>query len=419
MSKGLVLGLVMGVVAGFLTGWAIFGGSEIAPRRGPPRSVTTGPGAEGYRQRQVVGWPADKEERDAGERDPFLTSEAVRAASPDELSRLAGDADTVVSPDAIAALVARLDDARARRDWTEFRSVLTLLGRAGTPEAQRKLIALMGDPSLGFHRSPMGRYFFDWLKGSEVPGIVGAARARIEKERKENPASRAALRGWLALLAQHGSPSDLDWIETFEQSRGGDKAVIEAFVATAQRPMVADRVAAMFRDRERRWYSSHLTTLAKANPALARQLLEEGLQRPRPNEARDLARAYGEVVDAGNLEASRSFLLGLGDRERLSGVYAVERMSRKGLDVSGMEAITLAPVEALERLAQQPKPSVSALFEARYAIQHNRITWTERAAKAMEEAARKAPRAHAASLRAVARQIRAGIGSTDSEWVTK
>jgi len=332
---------------------------------------------------------------------------------------VAGSHEWVVDAGAVSAVIDRLDTARGQRDWNEFRSLLTLLGKAETPEAQKKLVALMGDPDLGFFRARMGRQFFDWLSDSKVPGIVDAARARLEKETRENPGSRAALQGWLALVAQHGSASDLDWIEAQNKGRSGEKTVIEAYVVAAQRPEIAQRVATLFRNRNQRWYGSHLAALAQSNPELARELFEEGLKNPRTNETRDLARAYGDVVTAGNLEQARTFLLSLPIQERLEAVYAVERMRRKDLDVSGLETITLAPVVALEDLARQPKPSSRALFKARYSIQHNQVTWSERAAKALEEAARTAPKTHASSMRAVARQIRAGIGSADSEWVAK
>ena len=419
MSKGLVLGLVMGIGIGLIAGWVVFAGDQALPRRDPPPRIVPEVMERGYEE--AYDWPEEDEPEPA--RAPtqtsFVTAESVRNASVDELDKYAMSGEWLVDAGAVSAVIDRLDAARDRRDWNEFRALLTLLGKADTPEAQKKLVALMGDPSLGFHRSRLGRQFFDWLRDSEVPGIVDAARARLEKETAENPGSRAAQQGWLALVAQHGTVADLDWIESFRKGRSGERTVIEAFVAAADRPEVARRVADMFRNRSRRWYGSHLSALGRSNPELARDLLEAGLQKPRTNEARDLARAYGDVVDPGSLERARSFLLSLPAGERMQAVYAVERMHRRDLDVSGLEAVTVAPVEALENLAQQAKPSAKALFQARYAIQHNQITWTDRAAKALEEAARNAPRSHAASMRAIAQQIRASIGSDDSEWVTK
>jgi hypothetical protein len=420
MNKGLLLGLGMGIGIGLIAGWVVFGGDQALPRRDPPPRIVAGETMERTYE-EAYDWPEDEEPEP--ERAPtqtsFVTAEKVRSASVDELDKYAMSGEWLVDAAAVDAVIDRLDSARDRRDWNEFRSLLTLLGKADTPEAQTKLVALMGDPNLGFHRSRLGRQFFEWLEGSNVPGIVDAARARLEKETEENPGSRAAQQGWLALVAQHGSVADLDWIETFKKGRSGERTVIEAFVAAAQRPEVALRVADMFRNRSRRWYGSHLAALGRSNPELARELLEAGLQKPRTNEARALARAYGDVVDPGSLERARSFLLSLPPDERTAAVYAVERMRRKDLDVSGLEAVTVAPVESLERLAQQSKPSAKALFKARYSIQHNQVTWTERAAKALEEAARNAPRSHAASMRAIASQIRASIGSADSEWVTK
>lgn len=420
MNKGLLLGLGMGIGIGLIAGWVVFGGDQALPRRDPPPRIVAGETMERAYE-EAYDWPEDEEPE--AERAPtqtsFVTAEKVRGASVDELDKFAMSGEWLVDAAAVDAVIDRLDSARDRRDWNEFRSLLTLLGKADTPEAQTKLVALMGDPNLGFHQSRLGRQFFEWLEESKVPGIVDAARARLEKEAKENPGSRAAQQGWLALVAQHGSVADLDWIETFKKGRSGERTVIEAYVAAAQRPEVAQRVADLFRNRTRRWYGSHMAALAQSNPELARELFEAGLRKPRTNETRDLARAYGDVVTSGSLEQARSFLLSLPEGERLEAVYAVERMSRKDLDVSGLEAITLAPVVALEGLARQSKPSARALYKARYSIQHNRVTWSERAAKALEEAARNAPKTHAAAMRAVAQQIRAGIGSADSEWIAK
>jgi hypothetical protein len=420
MSKGLVLGLVMGIGIGLIAGWVVFDDGQARPlRESPPRIVNGGEVERAYEE--ALDWPEHEEPEPvrAASETSFLSAEQVRNASSAELDKFAMSEEWLVDADAVAAVMDRLDSARDRRDWTEFRALLTLLGRADKPEAQTKLVALMADPTLGFHRSRMGRQFFEWLRDSKVPGIVDAARARLEKETRENPGSRSAQQGWLALVAQHGNAADLDWIESFRKGRSGERTVIEAFVSAAQRPDVALRVADMFRNRKGRWYGSHLSALARSNPELARELFEAGLQKPRTNEARDLARAYGDVVDPGNLERARTFLLSLPPDERMQAVYAVERMHSRDLDISGLEAITVAPVEALENLARQPKPSAKALFKARYSIQHNRITWTERAAKALEEAARNAPRSHAASMRAIASQIRASTGSADSEWITK
>jgi hypothetical protein len=420
MNKGLVLGLVMGIAVGLLAGWVVFDGDQATPRREPaPRPVIADALERAYEE--AYDWPEEEEPEAArsAPRTTFLTAENIRAGSVDELDEWSISEKWLVDAGAVSAVIDRLDSARDQRDWNEFRALLGLLGKADTPEAHKKLVALMGDPDLGFHRSRLGRQFFEWLQHADVPGIVDAARARLEKETSDNPGSRAAQHGWLALVAQHGGTADLDWIESFKTGRRGERTVIEAFVAAADRPEVASRVAELFRNRSRRWYGSHLASLARTNPELARDLFEAGLQKPRTNEARDLARAYGDVVDANNVERARSFLLSLPDDERVQAVYAVERMRRRDLDVSGMEAITNAPIEALERLARQPKPSTSALFRARYAIQHNRITWTDRAAKALEEAARTAPKSQAASMRAIAQQIRASIGSADSEWVEK
>jgi hypothetical protein len=338
----------------------------------------------------------------------------VREATLEELDRIT-DEEFEVAPDAVAELIARLDRAREERDGKAFRALLFLLGEAGTPAAHTKLIELMADTTLAFPGAPVGPAFLRWLRDSKEPGIAAAARLRIEREIEANPGSNALARGWLALVAAQGSPADLDWILSRE-APGGEREAIEAFASVAERPEAVMRLQELFRTRTRPWFTGNLRLLGEHNPEAAMELLEEGFRSPRRGEERDLARVYGDVVRPEDLARAKSLLLNLG--EPMAAVYAIDRMHRRGLDISGLESLLSAPAEALERAAMTP--GATGLYEARYAIERNRIVWSERAAKALESAAATAAPRERGALLAAARRVRAGIGgSATGEWDTR
>jgi len=413
MAK-VLLGTAMGLALGLLAGWFLFGGGE-APAREVVRTVylpaEPEPGFD-------APSPEETSPEGAGTAPVRLGVDDLRTASAEELGRLAAQGSLELDGAAVTVLIERLDAAREARDWNQFRALLSLLGRAGTPEAEAKLVAVMGDPGLGFQQSHLGPLFYEWLKDSQAPGIVAAARARLEREMEDHPGMPGVRRGWLSLIAAQGDTADLDWVETFADTPGGAREVQEALAAAGGRPEVAERVERMFRERKERWFIGHLRLFATANPAAGARLLEDGLQHPRPGEERDLARTYGDTLPRADVERARAFLSGLRTpSQRMAAVYAVERMRRRGLDMGGMEDLVLAPVLTLERYRDEP--NLSPLVEARYAIEHNPITWSERTAKALESAAERVPPAQAGALLEAARRVRAGIASPDSEWVTK
>jgi hypothetical protein len=383
MGKGFVYGVAAGLALGVILGWMLFQGPDAPPRE----SV------------RVVYVPAEEAEGAAGE------EEEREPAPPDPPPVPDRSPEARVAP---GELLRKLDAARAARDGEAFRALLHQLGESGTPEAQARLVALMGDPSLGFPGDPLGTEFLGWLAKSSVPGIAAAARTRIDREVALNPDSPAAVRGWLALVAQHGSLADLDWV-----AAQGEREALEAFVHAGARPEVAARVEALFRVRKRAWFPGLMRRFATVNPAAGTRLLEEALAAPRSGEERDLARVYGDLVPPGDVARARSVLLGLG--KPIAAVYALDRMHARGIDISSMESLLLAPVEALERAVETPG-SID-LYEARFAIERNRIVWSERAARALEAAAAVAPASERASLAAAARRVRAGLGEVEGEWI--
>jgi hypothetical protein len=409
MGKGFAPGLFLGLALGSIVGWLLFGRERQAPARVVymPAPYEDEEGGLGEEVDEPPPRPPSAEAR-------VLDAGTLRDATAEELDRIT-DEEVRVPPDAVADLIARLERARQERDGKTFRTLLFLLGEVGTPEAHRKLIELMGDTSLAFPGAPVGTAFLRWLRDSEEPGIAAAARARVERELEANPGSNSLSRGWLALVAAHGGPADIDWILS-RDAPAGDREAIEAFASVAERPEAVRHLQELFRNRTRPWFSGNLRLLAEHNPEAAMALFEEGFANPRRGEEKDLARVYGDVLRPEDLPRAKGLLLNLG--KPMAAVYAIDRMHRRGLDISGLESILNAPVEALERAALTP--GATGLYEARYAVERNRILWSERAATALEAAAASASRKERGALLAAARRVRAGIGGAGTgEWDTR
>jgi hypothetical protein len=401
MVRMFLVGLVAGVAGGIGAGWLLFSEERVVYRDAS--------------RREVVTVPADRPRAgDGPEDDPDLDPDRldgveVEDASTEELAA----SSAPVTASGVEALIQRIDRARADRDWNEFQTLLGLLGSAGTGRAHEKLVELMGDPTLGF-RANMGRRFFAWLKDAQVPGIVEAARVRLDRETQGGTASSRAYEGWLALVAQHGGPGDLAWIDQLGADPKTLTVALDAWIAAGARPVAAQRVAALFAQRTRPWFASRLQTFAHANGDATRQLVEGAYASAKLGERDDLARAYGEAVDEKSLGAAKRFLGSITDpAAQIDAVFAVDRMAQRGLDTSGLESIALAPVIALENLAGNPGRNQRDLTTALNAVRMNRITWSPRAVSAIEAAAASADTRMANSLKLAAARIRNGLGEGD------
>jgi hypothetical protein len=87
--------------------------------------------------------------------------------------------------------------------------------------------------------------------------------------------------------------------------------------------------------------------------------------------------------------------------------YAIEGLSRAGFDIGGVGHLLEEPVALLERVATEAASAEDKRLtsKARYAIEYNRVLWSERAAAALS----------AAGYDAEAAKVRAGL---TSEWRT-
>jgi len=381
----MIKGLLIGLLAGFVIAWALFGDTErVVVRDSPARAAPLPP---------VEQYEADGDSWDPPPTEGDEPADPAKAEKPVDVQELIRDADR----------------ARADNSWNDFRAALTQLGAAGTREAQEKLVELMGDPSLKM-RGRMGQRFLKWLGTSSVPGIVGAARTRIEQEALANPGQAAAYDGWLALVATHGGPAEYGWIDELAKDKKIGRAAGDAYVQAAARPEAAARVAQMFEARDQPWFPSRWRALGSANPKLMRTLVESSYKDAKEHERVALGRAYGAVVDAKSLPQARRFLSSLAtEHERIGGVYAVQTMARSGLSIAGLESVTAAPVEALERMSANPKRNLREFYRALNAIRVNPVTWSARTATALDEAAKNVDARMALVLKTTAAKVRTGI----------
>jgi hypothetical protein len=266
-------------------------------------------------------------------------------------------------------LVADVDAARAAGDWQAFTKALGMLGAAGDAAAQRKLVEIMGDGSIDLTEFP-GVRFHKWLKDSTIPGIAAAARARYEANVAAGETSWVAAAGWVDLVAEHGTREDLEWVVALIEKRLHQQSDMACrALLGARNPAVVEFVQGLWKSTGR--IPLGFEEFATNHTAAAFGIVDAELAQGRTDE--HVVRAYALCVREGTLGVAKARLLDLREPgARLAAVYAVERMSKLGLDVSGLEPILAAPVEILTR------GDGSLVSTALYAIEYNeRVMWTQ------------------------------------------
>jgi hypothetical protein len=323
-----------------------------------------------------------------------------------------------ITAEAVSEAIARIDEARSGRDWSLFVALVRFLGAAGTPEAQAKLVALVGDTTLLFHDWRIAGDFREALAEARADGVVAAVRARIEME-ADHYDDKHRWSGWYGIVARHGSKADLEWLLAFEARKvGSEQGLAEALAAASTNPPAAESFMELWRGGRIRDEGAALA-FARNNPGAALPFFRDQFDRG-AGDPSDVACAYGSAVTEGTLAEAKAFLLALRDPERRTmAAYAVTAMQRNKLDLAGLEPILLAPVEDAERLAGATREERErGFYRILYGIQYNRPVWSERAARALEDlAAAYGDRGRAEGLRDVAREIRAQIGSASADWV--
>jgi hypothetical protein len=272
------------------------------------------------------------------------------------------------------------------------------------------LLRLLSDESF-IPPGPVGDEFLDGLGESALPGIAAAARRRYELNVAAGTTSWIAAAGLFDLMARQGGSDEIAWLAARAESGLHRHDAREALVRSKS-PLAVETVVRLLR--QGKGDQELLVDFGRHHPtsanAIFRQVLTGELTVPY-REPHAILRAYGASAPADDLDATRDLLFSLTDPvQRICAVYAVEQLRRRGLETTGFEPLVDAPVEHLERVTPGTRSSVTG--KARYAISHNRIAWSERAARALDRAAGVLPQGSMTQdMQKIARKIRAGLAS--------
>lgn len=399
---------IIGLVVGFALGWLVFGQSERTDRAERKRAE---------RAEESAGQPqgTPKPDEPAPESRPHLV-EQVETAKPNELRLLAHRLATPVAEEVVQAALVRLEKAQADKDWELFRSAVEFLARTKSPAARAKLIELVGDTSIRFHDWRIAGPICDGLRGTRTDGAAAAARDRIEMEAKAYR-DKNRQTGWFEIVAAQGTPADIEWlIQRGAVNREETTAVYIALGLAAADDYAADALIRIWKEWGDPWSSGDAAKLLIDNnrpKALAffRERFLTG--------AKNGARFYGDAVSEETLADAKATLLSLRDPiERTRAVYAVTRMQRNNLDISGLEPIVNAPVELAHSLVNADQKAIhQAYYDVLYGIEYNKVTWSEDAANALDALAHAYEnKSRAEAYTELAREIRAKLGK--GNWKT-
>jgi hypothetical protein len=239
-----------------------------------------------------------------------------------------------------------------------------------------------------------GQHFFRCLRRSRLEGIADAAKHRVEMNLAAGETSWVAVSFWFDLALWQGDETHLDWVLALAEAHGHQiHSMAMKALAGCPSPHVVKRVAGMIRAGT----FDSFEEFGRNQPDLCFQLLHERLIAGELT-GQEVFRAYGRCVPGERLAEARTVLLSLRDpAQRMAAVYAVNEIARRNLSAAGLEPILLAPVETLERGGAESY----LLSTARYAVEYNPVTWSERAAAALERA----------GYPTEARKVRAGLQS--------
>jgi len=268
MLRGLILGIALGGIAG----WLIWGGTQ-APVGSDPafdadtRARAVQPAAT-LSARPPEADPELPSAEPGGTPAPPDRSEVFRGGSRAALNA-AFDAHPKLSDTEAAALIDRLEEVRREKDLWLFRRLLQVLGESDHPAAHTHLVALAADVEADV---PEGftKIVQPFLLTTKAPGVVAAAQARIESERKNGP--------WVQIVVARGSPADIDAV-----LNRGDQHVhpSAAYVQLMRRPLPEDRA---YLDRAEAQGPPHvnlfkvLDAFVSAHPNAAREMMAAGIQ---------------------------------------------------------------------------------------------------------------------------------------------
>jgi hypothetical protein len=372
-------GIVVGAAVGFLAAY-VFLGDQRTPVRSVEGAASPGPVAPAAEPEAKA--PAPPQTPAKGPRGPLVVRH-----SGDGVTTVG---DLVIIPDGellgggsrpLTEVQRALAEARAAADWGAYLQALHELGAMHTAESQALLVEVMGDESLRFAGAWTGQSFLGWLSGCDAPGLLEAARRRAEIDLLDNKDSRWRGAGWLSLVAIHGDEAEIAWIESLGGGeRNAEMEVDRALAEGASNPVAAARLAARMKDPKHFLWSPYLESFAQANPRAALEAAVEALPATPDRRTGELLRLIGEATTPETLDRARTAILAQEAPEaRLEALRAVERMRRRGLDVSGFARLADEPRLLLERSAARPLTTEEKglVRGALQAIGYNRVTWSD------------------------------------------
>jgi hypothetical protein len=367
MARGVAIGVLLGLAAG----WLVFGNG----------------------QEPHAPWRSERPEAESDEPQHDLVPRLVEAPRVE-----ATDAKPVDVPAAWSAV----ERARQERDWAAFKSAVQGLAGAATPDAQRRLLALLADETLKFH-DPIGYMFAQGLWDTELDG-VGPAALRRAKAATDNH----DLRQYLTLIARHGGEAELVLLDEYltGEHEARQRAAETALVLGAANPPTARRLEKLHEVLDRERADRYLTAIAQMgdNPALAARVARRELATAPRKRRRWLYIAYGTSATA---DDARAFLPTTTD---VLAVHAVHALRERGIDLPEFAPIDERLLAALRDLGRSD-PGRERRMDLRSAVTD--AVWTRETVAALEIAARHYPDEFQGWLDDVRQQLGPAPGTWD------
>jgi hypothetical protein len=411
MWKGFALGLAVGLGVG----WLVFRSGE-APSSGERPNASTSKGEAAAPGLSTAATPPAPPDATAEAAVPARRADALRTASPDDLHRRwnssgnqvvhvkQGDAERLTVEEG-RVLVERAREALRTGDTALFDAAVRGLARAEGDDVDRFLLDLMSDTSVSMPHA-LGRYFFEGLRDSRLPGIAKAARARFDAEMALGRGHWWGADGWLHLVAAQGDAGDVEWVRALATGAGRGSGQVRDKAREALARASSDAAVTAFEGLPDDARERHLDDWIEANPERGVAFLErelDGAGSSRLDQG-TLWVFYARHAPEGRLpDLERRLLAAEGIAAKASALHATEALTRRGYDVSSLRPIAAHLLEWLRANADNPSPQVQEeKSRVLNAFERNRTFWTRETLDVLERAApdagaTKEIRAHVAS----------------------